>query len=177
MAFALFHHPAPLLLRRGRAVTAVAIALLLAGCASGPPADIGLTSEEWSVMSAEQQAAVEDGVVTEREYTAGYEAYVSCLGQAGFELEELGRPGGFYEFGIPEEAVDAGADETCYLLHYNEVDSVWQREHPRDDEDVKVILRQCLEAEGLDTEGTQDELTARIVASDLGFIGCMEEFG
>lgn len=157
--------------------SSLAVAASAAGCASVVQSAAGIPDDRWSVMSAEQQAALEDGVVTEQEYTAGYDEYVSCLAQAGFEIEEQGRPGGTYRFGIPEEAVDAGVDESCYLSHFDEVDSVWQGEHPQDDEGVKVILRQCLEAEGLGTEGTETELSERIDASAMGFIGCMEEFG
>ena len=128
-------------------------------------------------MSRQQQDAVTDGAVTEREYTAGYEAYVSCLADHGYEVEEFGRPSTIYQFGVPDAAVVEGADAECYELHFRHVDDGWQLAHPSDDEPVKAILRRCLEAEGLGTEGTEAELADRIDATGLGFIGCMEAFG
>jgi hypothetical protein len=158
-------------------LAAFALAVLLTGCSSGPPEGVDLTNEEWSAMSRQQQDAVEDGAVTEREYTAGYEAYVSCLAERGYTVEELGRPSTTYQFGVPDAAVVEGADGDCYESHFHQIDDGWQVAHPSDDEQVKVILRRCLEAEGLDTEGTEIELAERIDASALGYVGCLDGFG
>lgn len=111
-------------------LAASVLALALVGCGSGPPAGVDLTTAEWSAMSRQQQDAVTDGVVTEREYTAGYEAYVSCLADRGYEVEELGRPSTVYQFGVPDAAVVEGADGDCYESHFRHVDDGWQIGHP-----------------------------------------------
>lgn len=164
--------------------TIVLSAASLTSCAASPmggqspdePVDYGrqhrdMMREDLSPFSDEQIAALDDAHVSEAEYTVGYHRWVSCVDEAGFTLEELGRPSNKYDVGIPIEAVPV-SDE-CYEREFSYIDMTWQVEHPPETE-LATWLSQCLEAEGLDGSGDEAILRDRVDAEGLDILTCIE---
>ncbi len=76
-----------------------------------------------------QRRAVEDDRVTRVEYDAGFDGYRRCLAEQGFVLGSVDRLGSVIQYVVPAEAVDAGADGSCYRRHFRVLDMVWQGTH------------------------------------------------
>lgn len=155
----------------GLLVAALAAGSLLAGCAGGgprPEADPQVPSG----ASAEQVAALEDGDVSEEEYTAGYRRLVACVTDAGYAIDEYGRPSTVYEFGIDAGAVDSGLFDECYDREFKAIDIVWQTENPPWTE-AGPVLQGCLEDAGLSTEGNEEELKQRLVDNGIDVWVCL----
>lgn len=77
-------------------------------------------------VSAEQEQALADEIVTEEEYRAGFARYESCLAAAGYPLHAVDETGAVIEYSIPAEAVSAGDDERCYTSEFARLDVLWQ---------------------------------------------------
>jgi hypothetical protein len=109
----------------------------------------GLTSdgEEYltALPSAEQLAAIEDGVVTRDEYVDGFRRYRACMEDLGIELV-----GGIESATVispsylPQGTVE---EENCYEVEWREVDIPWQVEN-NDYGDQIADLVACLTAAG-----------------------------
>lgn len=76
--------------------------------------------------SAEQAAALADGVVDEQEYLAGLNRYIECMAEAGFTVDVLDTSGPIVEYRIGNDSVLDGADERCYAAEFRELDMAWQ---------------------------------------------------
>jgi hypothetical protein len=76
--------------------------------------------------SAEQAAALADGVVDEQEYLAGLNRYIDCVAQAGFTIDVLDTGEPVARYVVPDAAVQDGADERCYAAEFRELDIEWQ---------------------------------------------------
>lgn len=81
-----------------------------------------VAKQEVPEPSAQQSAALADGVVTDDEYRAGWDRYAACLLDAGFDI---GRSPGNSP-GVPVEAADSGVDMTCYVSEFEQLDMAWQ---------------------------------------------------
>lgn len=143
---------------------------LLGGCSASPGHPFQFVVPEGA--SQQQLDAIADSVVTDEEYTAGYRAYVACLAEAGYEVVEYGRPDSIFEIGIPDAAVQSGADDTCYNTHFKAVDELWQFANPVWDENGPK-LQACLAAAGLPTDGNENELQQRMVDNGLDLMACL----
>jgi hypothetical protein len=115
----------------GPAVAIAAVAFVVAGCAPFDPEPLPTIYEgpydwELSELSAEQQAAIEDGVITGTEYEEGYSRYSECLSDAGYPLIDEGMRGTVHEFLVPAAATDVGIEPGCYIREFAAVDSTWQ---------------------------------------------------
>ncbi|MDO9398028.1 MAG: hypothetical protein Q7T71_15900, partial [Herbiconiux sp.] len=93
------------------------------------PGPEGLRKEmeiELRSAGSAQRLAFRDDRITKTEYRAGFERFRECLADAGFDIGS----GTETEFGItysvPAEAVDTGADKTCYDRHFKAMDMAWQ---------------------------------------------------
>jgi hypothetical protein len=158
-------------------VTVLAVGALLVLTACSPAADHEAEPDDQEVVSAEQAAALEDNVVTEEEYTAGYRRFVACLADKGYTVLELGRPSTLYEAGIPDAAVQSGADEECYNGEWSGIDLIWQTNNPE-----RTILSDwyiaCLKEVGIETEdpggSNNNELEKRMVEAGLTPGACIE---
>ena len=156
-------------------IAALAIAALLGvtACSSAPAPE----PEPEQTLSAAQAAALDDNVVTEDEYTAGYRRFVACLAEKGYTVLELGRPSTQYDYGVPDAAVQSGADDECYGSEYAQIDLTWQTNHPE-----RTILSDwyiaCLAEVGIETDdpsGTNNnELETRMVKAGLNPGECIE---
>lgn len=78
--------------------------------------------------SPQQQAALEDGVVTRSEYVAAWDRYVGCMRASGHPVDLGPEQPVVFAIGIPVEAVQA--DGRCGPSELSDVDSMWQSEHP-----------------------------------------------
>ncbi len=87
-----------------------------------------VVKQEQPEQSAAQVEALADGVVTHDEFRAGFDRYAACLLAAGFEISatDVGQQ---MIGAIPSGAVDSGADLTCYVAEFQEVDMEWQIAH------------------------------------------------
>lgn len=80
--------------------------------------------------SAEQSAALADGVVSREEYEAGFDAYVACMADLGFEVSLVGmRDAEIIGYVIPGDAGMSGPANRCYEEHFSLVDMEWQVAH------------------------------------------------
>jgi hypothetical protein len=151
--------------------------LALTGCSSTTSTDSKAPLNSPPGASAKQLAALEDNIVTEDEYTAGYRGFIACLADKGYTVMELGRPSTLYEIGIPDPAVQSGADEECYNREWAGIDMVWQTTHPE-----RTILSDwyidCLEEAGIETEdpsgSNNNELGERMIEAGLDPGACIE---
>jgi hypothetical protein len=124
-------------------------------------------------MSAEQTAALADGVVEFAEYEEGFRRYRACLEAAGYELgsgpdgEEIGTMVDTHlEFSVPDAAVQSGEDERCYQSEYFQLDMNWQIAHA--DESLQTEhWRSCLTENGIAPAETSEEIWDQIVKAGL----------
>jgi len=124
-------------------------------------------------VSAAQQKAMKDGVVTQDEYAAGYRRYVACLADAGYTVLENGLKSTLYDYSVPAGAVDSGADAKCYNSEFKQIDVAWQIANPPRTA-VSDMLAKCLADAGLDTQGNEDQLNTRMVKAGLDPQACIE---
>jgi hypothetical protein len=78
--------------------------------------------------SPEQQAAVEDGVVTRPEYVAAWDRYVGCMRASGHPVVLGPEQPVVFAIGIAVEGTQA--DARCGAAELTDVDAMWQAEHP-----------------------------------------------
>ncbi|WP_157480300.1 hypothetical protein [Leifsonia sp. Root227] len=76
--------------------------------------------------SAQQNADLSDGRVTHAEYLAAYSRYAGCMAEAGYPMAPVTGAPPFVFYAVPDAAVDAGADGTCYAREFAQVDRAWQ---------------------------------------------------
>lgn len=93
--------------------------------------------------SAQQQDETADGVVTLTEYTAAFNRLEACSAQAGHPMSNVplswfsdgvwtGEPGGtgpWYLYSTPSDGLET-FDTQCYPREFQDVDDLWQTEHP-----------------------------------------------
>ncbi|MBO0982694.1 hypothetical protein [Rathayibacter sp. SD072] len=130
--------------RRARATLAGSILLLaLTGCASGTSAGAGAgVGAESTPVQAEpaagppvstadasdlQKSYLEDGSVSEDEYTKSFQIYSDCMAEEGFP-PTLDKPSDskIIKYSVDAKAVDSGVEGDCYAEHFKDVDVVWQ---------------------------------------------------
>lgn len=133
--------------------------LVTVGCdsvtSSAPKGDAAPPTQA-PVTSKAQAAALADGRVTEAEYHQGFRRYAACLAAAGYELFQVNDRGVRIDFSVPSEAVDSGADKTCYEREFRAVDIQWQT--TQDDPQLTDAYRRCLLANNLTPPSTQEEM-------------------
>jgi len=101
--------------------------------------------------SAEQSAALADGVVTREEYVAGFDRYAACLLEAGYVID-ANRTSEVIMAAVGDDAVSSGVDRQCYVAEFRAIDMQWQAEHPQMSLDQQRAL--------VDGEVTRDEYLA-----------------
>jgi hypothetical protein len=76
--------------------------------------------------STAQQAALEDGTVTEDEYRAGFTSYQSCMDDAGYPLLRVDVTGPVISYSNTNESVTSGVEGSCYAEWFKQLDIGWQ---------------------------------------------------
>jgi hypothetical protein len=78
--------------------------------------------------SAAQRAALADGLVTRDEYVAAFNQYVGCMAAAGYPVSNISESASNIEYQASPAAVQAGADNRCYLTQFKSVAGLWDTE-------------------------------------------------
>ncbi len=127
----------------------------------------------WAAAMAQQQAYLEDEVLTEGEYEAAFTAFVNCANEGGGTVERRGVDpvSGLISYVIYDEGYEV-ADQ-CYWMHFDLVDGWFQRTNPavrerdartaRDNWTNSVVP--CLERFGVDVP---DHLDGNDDSGELG---------
>lgn len=116
-----------------------------------------------------------DGEVTQEEYNAGFERFRSCLRAEGYDLLDIELFGVVWQANIPEEAVDSGVEEECYIREYKFVDVIWQT-HNQDDTEALQRMNHCLRERGLATATTLSAAEQLIAEIGLDYATCDAEY-
>lgn len=129
--------------------------LTVAGCATKAPAQAEAPTDDGTSVtlidarpSEAQSDALADGKIDRDEYLAGFAAYDSCLNEAGFTLTPIDLDATILDYAVPDEAVQAGAEEPCYRRNFALIDETWQLAN-FDSTETAQFLRSCLEANGI----------------------------
>lgn len=162
-------------------VLVVAVVLLLAGCSSSASseqsadgADGPLTGVDVSEASEAQAAEISDRVATADEYQAGFQRYRECLSAAGFELTGVEFTNSVYEFGVPNAAVEDGADEVCYVSEFRYTDMLWQNtDAVQNSSDTAQLLRECLQERGIEPRDSLEELEEQLSGAGIELPECL----
>lgn len=118
---------------------------------------------------------MQDGIVNQDEYEAGFRRYVDCLAEAGFAILDNGVEYDLHQFGVPAEAVSSGDDERCYLMEFQLIDIEWQIEH-EDSSRASRRIADCLTAVGVVPKKSADELHTQLAEAGLTYEQCVQEY-
>lgn len=151
------------------AATGAAVAALLVGCAG--PAQSGTVPSE--SRSADQAAAIADGVVSADEYETGFARYRTCLEGQGHLLVIGAKENQSYQFGIPAAAVDSGADARCYDGEFRQIDVLWQMAH-QDTSAGTEAMRNCLREVGIEPEKKTEAVERQLLESGISPRNCVK---
>lgn len=162
-------------------VLVVAVVLLLAGCSSSAPseqsaegADGPLTGVDVSDASEAQAAEISDRVATADEYQAAFQRYRGCLSAAGFELSGVEFTNSVYKFGVPNAAVEDGADDECYMSEFRYTDMLWQSSDAvQNNSETAQLLRECLQERGIEPGDTLEEMDEQLREAGVEVPECL----
>lgn len=153
----------------------VLLLAFLAGCSESPGAQslsAGSSGPSHDV-SADQQDALADGIVTHDEYEAGYRRFVACLAQSGFVVSDSGLRYGVHDYGVPSDAIAAGEDRRCYGLEFEALDVQWQLAH-EESSATSELIASCLTKRGIVPARSVDELHTQLDAAGLSLEQCVQ---
>ncbi|BDZ50671.1 hypothetical protein GCM10025867_29120 [Frondihabitans sucicola] len=80
--------------------------------------------------SAQQAAETADGKVTFEEYTNAFNRLQACMAEAGFPEAVVPFADEHYGYTVPGDGATA-FDTRCYPREFQDVDTLWQGEHPQ----------------------------------------------
>ncbi len=157
------------------------LAILLGGCspaASSPQSAGGagdpLKGADLSGVSAAQAEQISDRAATADEYQAAFRRYRECLNAAGFELEGLEFKNHLYDFGVPDEAVQKGADTKCYRAEFQYVDMLWQTSDVVENaSETAQLLRKCLRENGIEPRESMKEIGKQLEDAGIDPTDCL----
>ena len=142
-----------------------------------------LDGADLSVVSPAQAAEIADRVVTEQDYRAAYGRYRACMGAAGYELEVMPPvlASGVHSFAVPDEAVQSGVDEACYMGEFRFTDMLWQTSPAVQDSPAAVQeraeqteqFRDCLRERGIEPRESAQEVEQQVREADL-LLDCLQ---
>jgi hypothetical protein len=157
-------------------VLVASVVLLLAGCSSAPgqrSAEDPLTGVDLSAVSEAQAAEISDRVATADEYQAAFQRYRECLSAAGFELRDMEYTGLVYQYGVPDEAVQDGADDECYESEFRYTDILWQgTDAVQNSSETAQFVRECLQDQGIEPADTMKEMDAQLREAGIEITTC-----
>jgi hypothetical protein len=79
--------------------------------------------------SPQQDAETADKVITLSEYTTAFNRLEACMAQAGHPMADVPLSGSWYDYSTPAGGI-AAFDTQCYPREFQNVDDLWQTEHP-----------------------------------------------
>lgn len=154
----------------GTALVAVTVALTSA-CMAPAGADGAPITPGGAQISTEQQTEMADGVVTSEEYHEAFRRFSACMADAGFEIVVHGEKYDLIEIGIPDAAVEAGVDATCYDSEWKLVDMQWQLDH-FDTSYTAEVARQCLLDHGLEVPERYSDMVTLLEENGVSSDDC-----
>ena len=135
------------------AVAALGVALFSA-CASptvqGATGTIGSDDRpavEYELSDSHEQA-ISDGIVTEKEYRAGYERYKACMDAAGYVVYEDDTDAWLIMYHVTDESVQSGVEGNCYNVEFAKLNEGWQIANEYQSQ-ANLRLQECLEEVGI----------------------------
>ena len=163
---------------KSRRATLLVAMLLLTGCSSTAPSASsgaeGLEGVDVSGASTAQASEIGDNVATVDEYQAAFQRYRECLSAAGFELTDVEFTGFVYEAGVPNAAVEDGADEECYVSEFRYTDMLWQgSDAVQNNSDTAQLLRDCLQGRGIEPADTLEEMNGQLGEAGIEVSECL----
>jgi hypothetical protein len=155
--------------------------MLLTGCGASASSeqtaqepDGRLTGLDVSGASDEQASEISDGVATADEYREAFQRYRTCLSAAGFDLVGVRFTQSLYEFGVPDAAVEGGADDECYASEFQFTDMLWQTSDAvQNKSDTAHLLRTCLRERGIEPRGTLNEMDSQLREAGIEAPECL----
>lgn len=159
----------------------VAAVAMLGGCSSAGPSeqttdgpDGPLTGVDVSDASAAQAGEISDRAATADEYQAAFQRYRECLSAAGFELVDVEFRNSVFEFGVPNAAVEDGADAECYRAEFYYVDMLWQSaDQVQNNSDTARLYRECLQERGVEPAETLEEMSEQLREAGIEPTECL----
>ncbi len=109
--------------------------------------------------------------VTSEEYDGGFEAYRSCLSDAGYQLRMEANDGPVIRFSVPAAAVESGVDVSCYEEHFATTDERWQLQNA-DSSKSASTLAACLEQEGITPASSMKDMVEQATAAGIDIGTC-----
>lgn len=166
---------------RSRSWVLIVAVALLAGCSSADgseesagDSDGPLAGVDVSDASDAQAAEISDGEVTVDEYRAAFQRYRECLSAAGFELVDVEFSNPLYDYGVPNAAVEEGAEEECYLSEFRYTDILWQTsDHVQDNSETARVFRECLTERGIDPADSVAEMEGQLEEAGIDASECL----
>ena len=76
--------------------------------------------------SAEQSAAMADGIVTKAEYRAGFDRYAECMTAGGHPVDVIDTTQTVIRYVNSGASVESGVEGRCYALEFALLDPAWQ---------------------------------------------------
>jgi hypothetical protein len=146
---------------------------LFAGATNAEPNNNAVDNLLSAEMSDDQRASVEDRTVTRDEYDAGFRRFSSCLEEKGFALLNVREAFQVLTYGVPEDAVQSGAEEECYSREFAAVDTLWQVS-VEDVGEYSMIWSECLKEAGLDSTGTKADKESRLESAGISIDECLD---
>ncbi|MEV8241962.1 hypothetical protein AB0O90_17085 [Microbacterium testaceum] len=167
---------------RAAAATAMAAALLLAGCSSAPAPEIATGPELVKQLAQQAREAgyeesasrLEDGVIDKNEYDAAFGDMRSCFEGLGMTLEDVSINRGdgiryIYRVegsGFSQNTIE-DADAACTDRYFSHVDSAYiATTPPKMDEPLRVATIECMRSAGYDMSGSEATFADIAVSPD-----------
>lgn len=156
--------------------------VLLSGCSSADsPEQVAdgagdpLAGADLSDASAAQAAEISDREVTVDDYQAAFQRFRECLSAAGFEITDLEFRNHVYEFGVPNAAVEDGADADCYRAEFYYVDMLWQTSDiVQNASESTQLFRECLQERGIEPRDTAAEIDQQLREAGIEPPECLQ---
>lgn len=151
------------------------VVMVLASCATSPTLRPAGEPDESVTAAIEESAELRDAMesgVDFDSYLAGFQRFSACLESEGYGLVVHDADPPVVDYSIPEAAVDAGAEERCYIREFAPLDSAWQVAN-EDSSEWAEILRRCLGERGLAPADSLVDMEAQRTAADISPEECL----
>lgn len=154
-----------------RRLSIVLLAISLTACSAQDGAEPELTSDGLPTMSVQQTQFLSHGEVTFEEYEAGYRAFLTCMANSGYPVEEGGIYGNVYD-SYPDAANESGDYEACYVPHFTLLDETWQIAN-QDLSYSTQAMKNCLVQHGIEPKETTEEVDEQLKANNIPWEDCL----
>ena len=144
------------------ALWAALLAVAVSACAaSAPPqpralAAIGVTFPKGVKISPAQAKQLAQPTISYDDYKAAFRRYSACLAAKGYTLMGNGESNKVILFGVPDTAVQSGADDYCFSYEFDWVDTIWQFSRV-DTSNAAKAYAVCLTKAGVKPKSTEKE--------------------